>query len=86
MSKIHHVTGSKTEDNLIMYFRKFADKDIREKVHEEFLRKELLKHYRLGNRCSFTRAFWENPDANDPDLKAAFKKRNENNKMELRKV
>lgn len=54
------------------------------KINPIFLQKELIRYYRLGKRCHFTRKFWENPDANDPDLKAAFKKRNDNTKMVLR--
>ena len=47
--------------------------------------KLISRYYNHGKKYYFIRKFWENPDANEPDSKAAFKKRNENTKMELRK-
>ena len=60
-----------------------ADLPLREKISQEFLAQYLLPHWRRGKR--FTRKFWENPDANDPDVTAAFRKRNEPPKMQLRR-
>ena len=39
----------------------------------------LLPYWKRGKR--FTRKFWENPDANDPDVTAAFRKRKEDSRM-----
>ena len=44
----------------------------------------MLPYWKQGKR--FTRKFWENPDANDPDVTAAFRKRTDtSNKMQLRR-
>ena len=48
-----------------------------------FLTQHLLPYWKQGKR--FTRKFWENPDANDPDVTAAFRKRPEVTPMTLRK-
>lgn len=53
-----------------------------QKLSEPLLKQHLLPYWKKGKR--FTRKFWENPDANDPDVTAAFRKRNEAPKMKLR--
>lgn len=79
------MTQSKNENVLSQNFFVFADPQLQAKVNPLFLQKELVKYYQLGKRNDFIRKFWENPDANDPDIKAAFKKRNDQSRMELRK-
>ena len=88
LEKVYQITRSKNPDNLQRYFYEYivyADESLRTKINPHFLKHKLIRYYNFGKRCHFIRKFWENPDANDPDSKAAFKKRNENTKMELRK-
>ena len=54
------------------------------KVPQKLLTSLLLPYWKQGKR--FTRKLWENPDTNDPDMTAAFRKRNEPpKKMETRR-
>ena len=88
LEKVYQTYRSKNADTLSRYFYEYisyADEGLRTKINPIFLKNKLIRYYNLGKRCYFIRKFWENPDANDPDSKAAFKKRNENTKMELRK-
>ena len=88
LEKVYQITRSKNPDSLSKYFYNkidYADESLGHKINPVFLKNKLIRYYNFGKRCYFIRKFWENPDANDPDSKAAFKKRNENTKMELRK-
>ena len=59
------------------------DQSLVKKIDEQFLVQYLLPYYQKNKR--FTRKFWENPDANDLDVTAAFRKRKEDNRMQLRR-
>jgi len=58
---------------MLRHFFELADPAIARKVSEQFLTAHLIPYWKEGKR--FTRKFWENPDANDPDVTAAFRKR-----------
>ena len=83
MEKIYLLTKSKADTKLLAYFFELEDKALVQKISQPFLTVHLLPYWKKGKR--FTRKFWENPDANDPDVTAAFRKRNEAPKMQLRR-
>ena len=66
-------------------FYERADEVLRKKIVPQFIEKHLLPYWNRKTGKRFTRKFWENPDANDPDNTAAFRKRSEQTKMTLRK-
>lgn len=80
--KIYQRIKSKTEENLRDSFMSLADEALKKKITPQFLCQYLIPYWRMGKR--FTRKFWENPDSNDPDTSAAFKKRNDPGRMTLR--
>ena len=75
MEKIYQKTKDKRDSILVPKFKQLADHALMKKLTQPFLEAHLLPYWKKGKR--FTRKFWENPDANDPDDKAAFKKRTE---------
>ena len=83
MEKIYLLTKSKADTKLLAIFFELRDKALVQKISQPFLTVHLLPYWKKGKR--FTRKFWENPDANDPDVTAAFRKRNEAPKMQLRR-
>ena len=83
LDKIYQETKSKQDAKLLALFFDLADQSLLDKVSKPFLTVHLLPYWKVGKR--FTRKFWENPDANDPDVTAAFRKRNEAPKMQLRR-
>ncbi len=84
VEKIHQKTKNKSDAVMVEEFYRRGDPILREKISQEFLIQYLLSHWRRGGK-RVTRKFWENPDANDMDVSAAFKKRNEPPKMQLRR-
>ena len=68
---------------MLAYFFELEDRSLVQKISQPFLTVHLLPYWKKGKR--FTRKFWENPDANDPDVTAAFRKRNEAPRMLLRR-
>lgn len=68
----------------VSHFYASADPALREKINQQFMIGHLLPYWKL-DRKRWVRKFWENPDANDPDVTAAFRKRNEQPKMQLRR-
>ena len=77
-------------DNFYLAYRTCSaeDKALREKLHRALITRQLIPYWKSGRdkrkRVCFIRKFWENPDSNDADATAAFKKRNDHNKMQLR--
>ena len=69
---------------MVRHFYDFCDLGLKEKVSKQFLVGHLLPYWKL-DRKRWTRKFWENPDANDPDMTLAYRKRNEAPKMQLRR-
>ena len=63
---------------------------LRQKLNPTVIKRLLIPYWKQGRdrkkRVAFVRKFWENPDSNDSDATAAFKKRNDHNKMQLRQV
>ena len=70
---------------MVQHFYESADLVLREKINQQFLVGHLLPYWWKLDRKRWTRKFWENPDANDPDMTLAFRKRNEAPKMQLRR-
>ena len=58
---------------MLRHFFDLADPIFAKKVTQPLLTAHLIPYWKEGKR--FTRKFWENPDANDPDVTAAFRKR-----------
>ena len=83
LDKIHQKTKNKGDQLLARHFYELAEPTLREKIGQQFLIGHLLPYWKKGQR--FTRKFWENPDALDPDVTAAFRKRNDPPKMQLRR-
>ena len=83
MEKIYQKTKSKADDRILGFFFNLKDQALVQKITEPFLTMHLLPYWKKGKR--FTRKFWENPDANDPDVTAAFRKRKEDCRMQLRR-
>lgn len=73
--KVYQKTKNKQDAVMLKCFKKWADPALVEKIDEKFLTVHLMPYWKKGKR--FTRKFWENPDANDPDGTAAFRKRND---------
>ena len=91
MEKIVMKIKSKEEKRLLDNFFVFGDEDVREKLsNRTFISRCLIPYWKQGRdrkkRVAFVRKFWENPDSNDADTTAAFKKRNDHNRMQLRQV
>ena len=90
MEKIVIKTKSKVEKSLLDNFFRIAEDPLKEKLNRTFITRCLIPYWKQGRdrkkRVTFTRKFWENPDSNDSDATAAFKKRNDHNKMQLRQV
>ena len=81
---------SKEEKRLLDNFFVYGDEDVRDKLsnggrHRTFISRCLIPYWKQGRgmkkRVAFVRKFWENPDSNDADTTAAFKKRNDHNRM-----
>lgn len=69
---------------MLRHFVEHADQSIIAKLQKQFLTAHLIPYWKLGKR--FTRKFWENPDSNDPDVTAAFRKRlDQQPNMQLRR-
>ena len=69
-------------------FYNYADQPLREKVNKPVL-EHIITHYWRKRKSekkwhTFMRTFWENPDFNEPDLTAAFRKRSEKEKIKTR--
>ena len=83
-------TKRKDEKSLIDCFQRQCEPALREKLNRTIISRYLIPFWRNGRerkkRVAFVRKFWENPDSNDSDATAAFKKRNDHNKMQLRQV
>ena len=75
---------SKQDQVLLKHFYAEADEDLTAKINQQFFLVHLVPYWKRNKR--FTRKFWENPDSNDPDASAAFRKRQDPNiKMQLRR-
>jgi len=84
MEKIYQQTKNKQDAVILRRFFDCVDPTLAAKVTSQFLTAHLMPYWKKGKR--FTRKFWENPDVNDPDVTAAFRKRNDQNqKMQLRR-
>lgn len=83
VEKIFQRTKDKQDAVMVRHFYEQAPEDLAKKIKQGFLTGQLLPYWKKGKR--FTRKFWENPDANDPDMTAAFRKRNDPPKMQLRR-
>ena len=70
--KIYQRTKKKQDQAMLEHFYDLADPGLA-KLPKTILKAHLLPYWKEGKR--FTRKFWENPDANDPDVTAAFRKR-----------
>ena len=69
---------------MLKHFFSLIDPVLTKRVPHKYLVSHLLPYWKQGKR--FTRKLWENPDTNDPDMTAAFRKRNEPpKKMETRR-
>lgn len=90
LEKIVVFTKRKDEKSLIESFQRFGEQHLREKLNRTIISRYLIPYWKQGRdrkkRVAFVRKFWENPDSNDSDATAAFKKRNDHNKMQLRQV
>ena len=90
MEKIVIKSKSKAEKSLLEYFYAFGEDFLKIKLNRICITRLLIPYWNKGRgekkRVAFIRKFWENPDSNDPDATAAFKKRNDHNKMQLRQV
>ena len=75
MEKIYQKTKSKADSKIFEIFSLCTDQALVQKISMPFLTQHLLPYWKQGKR--FTRKFWENPDANAPDVTAAFRKRPE---------
>lgn len=85
MEKIVLKTKSKVEKSLLDNFFIIGEDHLKEKLNRAFITRCLIPYWKQGRdqkkRVTFIRKFWENPDSNDADATAAFKKRNDHNKM-----
>jgi len=85
MEKIVIKTKSKVEKGLLDNFLRIAEDYLKDKLNRTFITRYLIPYWKQGRdrkkRVTFVRKFWENPDSNDSDATAAFKKRNDHNKM-----
>lgn len=90
MEKIVIKTKSKVEKNLLDNFSYWGEDFLKKKLNRTVIARVLIPYWKKGRgekkRVAFIRKFWENPDSNDGDATAAFKKRNDHNKMQLRQV
>ena len=90
MEKIVVKTKSKVEKSLLDNFYAWGEDNLKRKLHRSLITRLLIPWWKKGRgekkRVAFVRKFWENPDSNDSDATAAFKKRNDHNKMQLRQV
>jgi hypothetical protein len=70
------------------YFLQHADEDLLRKLKKpqiEYLIAQYWKKRRIEQKWHvFNRKFWENPDYNEPDLSAAFRKKSEKEKIKTR--
>jgi hypothetical protein len=73
---------------LIDKFYEFASPEIRDRIGRPVLELIISKYWRPEKTekkwHTFLRKFWENPDSNDPDITAPFRKRTEQGKMKTR--
>jgi len=84
MDKIYQITKNKQDAVILRHWFDVADPALVKKASQPFLTAHLFPYWKKGKR--WTRKFWENPDMNDPDVTAAFRKRNDQNqKMQLRR-
>ena len=90
MEKIVVKTKSKVEKSLLDNFYAWGEDNLKRKLNRSCITRLLIPYWKKGRgekkRVAFVRKFWENPDSNDSDPAAAFKKRNDHNKMQLRQV
>ena len=84
LEKIYQKTRDKQDSVMLKHFFLVVSPALSKKVPQKLLTSLLLPYWKQGKR--FTRKLWENPDTNDPDMTAAFRKRNEPpKKMETRR-
>ena len=84
LEKIYQKTRDKQDSVMLRHFFLVVSPSLAKKVPQKLLTSLLLPYWKQGKR--FTRKLWENPDTNDPDMTAAFRKRNEPpKKMETRR-
>ena len=78
MEKIVIKTKSKVEKSLMDNFSIVGEPSLRQKLNPAVIKRLLIPYWKQGRdrkkRVAFVRKFWENPDSNDSDATAAFKK------------
>ena len=84
LDKIYQKTKNKSDQQIVHNFYKRKDEpNLLKKLHSAtFLIERMIPHWKKTARQ--TRKFWENPDYDDPDNRAAFRKRFDQPKMQLR--
>ena len=81
LDKIYQKTKNKSDDKLVFNFYKIKHEPnlLKKLPSSAFIVERMIPHWKKTARQ--TRKFWENPDYDDPDNRAAFRKRFDQPKM-----